>query len=115
MEIWLPILSAIAAALGSFIGVYLKLKSEKSKHLFDTKIDVYQNLIRSYREVVINKNNEEYRQKYVSAQEQVELIASEKVNLISKEFYDAKPDDSPEIQKRLVDAMREDLQSTRKL
>lgn len=114
MEIWLaPILSAIAAAIGGFIGTWFKLKSEKSKHLFDHKMNVYINLIRSYRDSVKNYGDE-FKQAYVSSQEQAELIGSEEVVSISKEFYNAKLEDSIQIQKRLVIAMRKDLYSNRK-
>ena len=57
---------------------------------------------------------EKHQQKYVEAQEQVELTGSIEVIEISKMFYNSGSDRNPEIQKRLVKAMRNDLQRNRK-
>ena len=114
MEILLPLSSVVAAAIGGFIGTWVKLKSEKSKHFFNQKITVYLKLIESYRNVVINNSDEESRQKYIMTQEQVELIANKEVIAISKEFYNVDQKDTPKLQTRLIEAMREDLHSTGK-
>ena len=114
MNTWIPFLSGIAAAIGGFLGTWFKLRSEKSQYLFNHKLQVYLNLIKSYRNTVANASSEASRQEYVASQEQAELIGSENVVAISKEFYDKGPSSSPAIQKRLLQAMREDLNSIRK-
>ncbi len=114
MNIWLPLFSIIAAAIGGFIGTWIRLNSERSKHLFNHKMTIYIKLIESYRNVIISKSNQESRQKYVSSQEQVKLIANREVIMISKKFYNASPEDQPQLMEQLIDAMRKDFQSIRK-
>lgn len=119
MEAWfIPIVTVIAAAFGGVIGSWIKLKSEKQKHLFDLKVDAYKKLIASYRKLTaldkVVPDYEKYRQKYVEAQEQVELIGSVEVIELSKQFYTEDGARSLEIQKQLIKAMRNDLQHNRK-
>jgi hypothetical protein len=119
MEHWfLPLITLIAAAFGGIIGSVIKLKSEERRYLFGLKVDAYKNLIASYRKITSSDSNElyykKYQQEYVQAQEQVELIGNMEVVNISKSFYDADPARSPEIQKQLIKAMRNDLQHNRK-
>lgn len=96
----------------------IKLASEKQRHLFDLKVDAYKNLIACYQKLTaLDKgvsDYEKYRQKYVEAQEQVQLIGSVEVINISKKFYTEDPARSHEIQKNLVKATRNDLQHNRK-
>lgn len=120
METWfIPLMTVIAAAVGGVVGSWIKLKSEEQKHLFDLKVDGYKNLITAYRKLTALDESasdyNKYQQKYVEAQEQVELIGSAEVINISKQFYEHSARGSEiQIQKNLVKAMRSDLQHNRK-
>lgn len=96
MDAWLiPFITVISAACGGVIGSVIKLKSENQRHYFNLKADAYKNLITAYREHIAsdksNSDYEKFRQKYVEAQEQVELIGSVEVIDLSKSFYTADP------------------------
>jgi hypothetical protein len=72
----------------------------------------YSNLITAYHDAVASISDET-RQKYVSAQQQVELIANNEIVQISKEFYTASVQNSPSIMSALIKAMRKDLNINR--
>jgi hypothetical protein len=71
------------------------------------KLNIFSELLDSYYEVAKNSSN---KLLYVSCYRKVQLIASEKVYSISKEFFNTdKTELHPEILNRLVSAMKKDL------
>jgi hypothetical protein len=114
MEIFMVLLTSSLAALGAFFGALLTSRIKRRVQLLDKKIDVYLNLITCYNNVIISSSDDKSRLLYKSAQEQAELIGNDEVVIISKQFYTEKPDRSPEIIQRLIQAMRKDLKSCQK-
>ena len=108
---WMNILVTFLAGLGlgAIASAMIKKNFEQKKLVFETKLLKYSNLISAYQDAVAD-SSEVKRQRYVSAQRQVELIANGKIIQLSKEFYRESAQTSPTIMGDLLAAMRKDLE-----
>jgi hypothetical protein len=94
--------------LAGLFNTYLKNKDIKHS-LYFKKLELYTELIDRYHAVIEDPSE---KNKYVASQQKVELVASDEVVSISKEFYSFVLENQVEIVDRLIAAMRKDLEKT---
>lgn len=96
----------IATSIASLLNKHSKDR-ELKLDLYKMKLNIFSELLDSYYEVAKNSSN---KLLYVSCDRKVQLIASEEVSSISKEFFNADNKKlHQEILNRLVSAMKKDL------
>gem|GEM_PF-4596811 len=107
---WISVLVSFLTGLGlgTIVSTMIRRNFEQKKLIFEVKLLKYSNLIAAYQDVVAD-SSEAARQKYVSAQQQVALIADSKIVQLSKEFFYKKEEEHVTLMNALLEAMRKDL------